>query len=237
MKRDWLSVSREIESSFQWSISLILRGPEVGQTRCTRPCVYCPRTIQQAVHCRILRLFGYTCSLPSLFVAGSAQLIGCAYSVIISPLLRPLVHRLSGISISFSPIICLDFSPPSDARSVFPQPALPALCVRCLMGRIGRKPPVSMEVKLAHLRERRQRSASSLVSFVRFPFAPQRLLQINMIFCPQKPPHPQLHPRSLVMFPCAPIPTQLVRLVRLPVNKVCWFAIFQRTNTDFCLQF
>ena len=31
-----------------------------------------------------LRLFGYTCSLPSLFVAGSAQLIGYAYSVIIS---------------------------------------------------------------------------------------------------------------------------------------------------------
>jgi len=59
------------------------------------------------------------------------------------------------------------------------------------MGRIGRKPPVSKEVKLAHLRDRRQRSASSLVSFLRFPFAPQRLLQINMIFCPQKPLRPR----------------------------------------------
>ena len=66
--------------------------------------------------------------------------LSCYHFSIISPLLRPLVHRLSGISISFSPIICFDFPPPSDARSIFPQPALPALpalCVLCLMGRIG----------------------------------------------------------------------------------------------------
>jgi len=96
----------------------------------------------------------------------------CYHFSIISPLLRPLVHRLSGISISFSPIICFDFPPPSDARSIFPQPALPALCVLCLMGCIGWKPPASKEVKLAHLRDHRQHSASGLVSFLWFPFAP-----------------------------------------------------------------
>jgi len=66
------------------------------------------------------------------------------------------------------------------------------------MGRIGRKPPASKEVKLPHLHDR-QRSASSLVSFLRFPFAPQRLLQINTIFSPQKPLRPRLQPWSLVL--------------------------------------
>ena len=80
-----------------------------------------------------------------------------------------MVHHISGISFFFSYHV-LDFSFLFDACSDFLASALTALC---LMGRIGRNPPVSKEVKLAHLRDRRQRSASCLVSFLRFPFADQ----------------------------------------------------------------
>jgi hypothetical protein len=47
--------------------------------------------------------------------------------------------------------MCFVFSFLFDTCSDFLVSALPALCILCLMGRIGREPPVSKEANLAHL--------------------------------------------------------------------------------------